>query len=139
MKKTRLLEIIREEIAGALKEVGQSPEEAKATNLAIQAKKAQILAAQKELQQLTKSGVSEIALEEDQLDEMAKITGKLESAIKNVIAKKASNSSANSFIVFVLFISLFLNPGYIPHSFLLFFLNPVFQSYERKNILPSLN
>ena len=89
MKKTRLLEIIREEIAGALKEVGQSPEEAKATNLAIQAKKAQILAAQKELQQLTKSGVSEISLEEDQLDEMAKITGKLESAIKSVIAKNS--------------------------------------------------
>jgi hypothetical protein len=89
MKKSRLLEIIREEISGALKEVGQSPEEAKATNLAIQAKKAQILAAQKELQQLTKSGVSEVALEEDQLDEMAKITGKLESAIKNVIAKNS--------------------------------------------------
>jgi len=89
MKKSRLLEIIREEISGALKEVGQSPEEAKATNLAIQAKKAQILAAQKELQQLTKSGVSEVALEEDQLDEMAKITGKLESAIKSVISKNS--------------------------------------------------
>ena len=89
MKKSRLLEIIREEISGALKEVGQSPEEAKATNLAIQAKKAQILAAQKALQQLTKSGVSEVTLEEDQLDEMAKITGKLESAIKSVISKNS--------------------------------------------------
>jgi hypothetical protein len=93
MKKSRLLEIIREEISGALKEVGQSPEEAKATNLAIQAKKAQILAAQKELQQLTKSGVSEVALEEDQLDEMAKITGKLESAIKSVISKNSEKSN----------------------------------------------
>jgi hypothetical protein len=86
MKKSRLLEIIREEISGVLKEVGQSPEEAKATNLAIQAKKAQILAAQKELQQLQKSGVSEVALEEDTLNEMAKITGRLETAIKKIIA-----------------------------------------------------
>ncbi len=47
MKKTRLLEIIREEIAGALNEVGQSTEQAKATALSIAAKKAQIIAAQK--------------------------------------------------------------------------------------------
>lgn len=59
MKKSRLLEIIREEISSALNEVGQSPEEAKATNLAIQAEKAKIAAAQKQLQQLQKSGVSE--------------------------------------------------------------------------------
>jgi len=89
MKKTRLLEIIREEITGALKEIGQSPEAINATKKAIEAKKAQILAAQKELQQLQKSGVSEVTLEEDQLDEMAKITGKLESAIKDVIAKNS--------------------------------------------------
>jgi hypothetical protein len=86
MKKSRLLEIIQEEITLALREVGQSPEQAKATNLAIQAKKAQILSAQKELQQLQKTGVSEIALEEDQLDEMAKITGRLEAAIKKVMS-----------------------------------------------------
>jgi hypothetical protein len=86
MKKSRLLEIIQEEITLALNEVGQSPEQAKATNLAIQAKKAQILSAQKELQQLQKTGVSEIALEEDQLDEMAKITGRLEAAIKKVMS-----------------------------------------------------
>ena len=72
MKKSRLLEIIREEISSALNEVGQSPEEAKATNLAIQAEKAKIAAAQKELQQLQKSGVSEAEeLEEDLLNEMA--------------------------------------------------------------------
>lgn len=77
MKKSRLLEIIQEEITLALNEVGQSPEAAKATNLAIAAKKAQILAAQKELQQLQRSGVvSEIALEEEELDEMAKLTSK---------------------------------------------------------------
>lgn len=71
MKKTRLLEIVREEIASALNEVGQSPEEQKATNLSIAAEKAKIAAAQKQLQQLQKSGVSETQLEEEQLDEMA--------------------------------------------------------------------
>jgi hypothetical protein len=76
MKKSRLLEIIQEEITLALKEVGQSPEATKATNLAIAAKKAQILAAQKELQQLQRSGVSEISLEEEEIDEMAKLTTK---------------------------------------------------------------
>jgi hypothetical protein len=59
MKKSRLLEIIREEIGAVLSEVGQSPEESKATNLAIQAEKAKIAAAQKQLQQLQKTGVSE--------------------------------------------------------------------------------
>jgi len=72
MKQTRLLEIIREEIAGALNEMGQSPEEAKATALSIAAKKAQIVAAQKELAQLSKTGVTESEeLEEDNLNEMA--------------------------------------------------------------------
>jgi hypothetical protein len=69
MKKTRLLEIIREEISIALNEIGQSSETQKATNLTIAAKKAQIVAAQKELAQLTKSGMTEIALEEDLLNE----------------------------------------------------------------------
>jgi hypothetical protein len=59
MKQSRLLEIIREEIAGALNEMGQSPEETKATKLSIEAEKAKIAAAQKELQQLQKTGVSE--------------------------------------------------------------------------------
>jgi hypothetical protein len=71
MKKTRLLEIIREEIAGALNEIGQSREEMNATKLSIEAAKAKISAAQKELQQLQKTGVSEAELEEDQLNEMA--------------------------------------------------------------------
>jgi hypothetical protein len=59
MKQSRLLEIIREEIAGALNEMGQSPEEVKATKLSMDAVKAKIAAAQKELQQLQKTGVSE--------------------------------------------------------------------------------
>ena len=70
MKKSRLLEIIREEISSALNEVGQSPEETKATNLAIAAEKAKIAASQKELADLQKSGVSEAEeLEEDTLNE----------------------------------------------------------------------
>jgi hypothetical protein len=69
MKKTRLLEIIREEISIALNEIGQSSKAQRATNLTIAAKKAQIAAAQKELAQLTKSGVTEVALEEDLLNE----------------------------------------------------------------------
>jgi hypothetical protein len=73
MKKTRLLEIVREEISIALNEIGQSPEEAKATNLSIAATKAKIAAAQKELAQLTKSGVSEVSLEEDQLNEIEQL------------------------------------------------------------------
>jgi hypothetical protein len=73
MKKTRLLEIVREEISIALNEIGQSPEEAKATNLSIAATKAKIAAAQKELSQLTKSGVSEVSLEEDQLNEIEQL------------------------------------------------------------------
>ena len=71
MKKDRLLEIIREEIAGALNEIGQSSEEMNATRLSIEAAKAKIAAAQKELQQLQKTGVTEVELEEDQLNEMA--------------------------------------------------------------------
>jgi hypothetical protein len=59
MKQSRLLEIIREEIAGALNEMGQSPEDQKATKLSIEAEKAKIAAAQKQLQQLQKTGVSE--------------------------------------------------------------------------------
>lgn len=73
MKKTRLLEIVREEISIALNEIGQSPEETKATNLSIAATKAKIAAAQKELAQLTKSGVSEVSLEEDQLNEIEQL------------------------------------------------------------------
>jgi len=70
MKQTRLLEIIREEIAGALNEIGQSPEAKKATNLSIEATKAKIVAAQKELAQLSKTGVTESEeLEEDALNE----------------------------------------------------------------------
>jgi len=66
MKKTRLLEIIREEIAGALNEIGQSREEMNATKLSIEAAKAKIAAAQKELSNLQRPGVSEAELEEDQ-------------------------------------------------------------------------
>ena len=59
MKTSRLLEIIREEISSALNEIGQTPEEAKATKLAMDAAKAKIVAAQKELSNLQKPGVSE--------------------------------------------------------------------------------
>jgi hypothetical protein len=84
MKQTRLLEIIREEIAGALNEMGQSPEDQKATTLAIAAEKAKIAAAQKQLQQLQKSGVSESELEEDLLNEKPDFGGQLD---KEVAAK----------------------------------------------------
>jgi hypothetical protein len=80
MKKTRLLEIIREEIAGALNEVGQSTEQAKATALSIAAKKAQIIAAQKELAQLNKTGVTESELNEDIIAEGPFIEGPLDFA-----------------------------------------------------------
>jgi hypothetical protein len=92
MKKSRLLEIIREEIAGALNEAGLY----NLKNPSTDAKKGlpQTIdpddATEKSPDFLRKyKKVSEIELEEDQLDEMAKITGKLESAIKNVIAKNS--------------------------------------------------
>jgi hypothetical protein len=71
MKQSRLLEIIREEIAGALNEMGQSPEDQKATKLSIEAEKAKIAAAQKQLQQLQKTGVSEVTLEEEKRKKLA--------------------------------------------------------------------
>jgi hypothetical protein len=88
MKKSRLLEIIREEIANALNEgtyagmkaIPDAKKDADFNRLSPQGK----MDVEKEL----KSGGT-VELEEDQLDEMAKITGKLESAIKNVIAKNS--------------------------------------------------
>lgn len=85
MKKTRLLEIIQEEIALALKEttyagktaIPQLKKDPKFNALSGDGK----LSATKEL---TSGGTVE--LEEDQLDEMAKITGRLEAAIKKVIS-----------------------------------------------------
>ena len=84
MKKTRLLEIIQEEIALALREGEAEDKAAKAAQL--KAIDLEIKALQKKKVDTMRSGVSEIALEEDQLDEMAKITGRLESAIKKVIS-----------------------------------------------------
>jgi hypothetical protein len=84
MKKTRLLEIIQEEIALALRE-GEAEDKA-AKSAQLKAIDLEIKALQKKKQDTMRSGVSEIALEEDQLDEMAKITGRLESAIKKVLA-----------------------------------------------------
>jgi len=82
MKQTRLLEIIREEIAGALNEIGQSPEETKATNLSIAATKAKIAAAQKELAQLSKTGVTESEeLEEDTLNEVPDFGGRYDQQV----------------------------------------------------------
>jgi len=88
MKKSRLLEIIREEIAETLKEgtyagmkaIPDAKKDSDFNRLSPQGK----MDVEKEL----KSGGT-VELEEDQLDEMAKITGKLESAIKNVIAKNS--------------------------------------------------
>lgn len=85
MKKTRVLEIIREEIAAALGEtsyagkgaIPQLKKDPKYSTLSGDGK----LNAEKELQ----SGGA-VELEEDQLDEMAKIKGELEAAIKRVIA-----------------------------------------------------
>jgi hypothetical protein len=92
MKKTRLLEIVREEIASALNEVGQSPEEQKATNLSIAATKAKIAAAQKELAQLNKSGVSETQLNEiEQLAEMASMT-----QLKTQLEKQGKNAELSA-------------------------------------------
>ena len=89
MKKSRLLEIIREEIGAVLSEVGQSPEEAKATNLAIQAEKAKIAAAQKQLQQLQKTGVSEA----EDLNEVPDFGGRFD---KQVAAKYGEEDTLES-------------------------------------------
>jgi len=84
MKKTRLLEIIQEEIALALREGEAEDKAAKAAQL--KAIDLEIKALQKKKQDTMRSGVSEVTLEEDQLDEMAKITGRLEAAIKKVMS-----------------------------------------------------
>jgi hypothetical protein len=84
MKKTRLIEIIQEEITLALRE-GEAEDKA-AKMASLKAIDLEIKALQKKKSDTMKSGVSEIALEEDQLDEMAKITGRLEAAIKKVLS-----------------------------------------------------
>jgi len=100
MKQTRLLEIIREEIAGALNEVGQSPEEKKATDLSIAAKKAQIVAAQKALAQLSKTGVTESEeLEEDNLNEVPDFGGKLDQGVAKEFGEKNTLQNAVDKIV----------------------------------------
>ena len=67
MKKTRLLEIIREEISAALRE-GEAEDKA-AQSAALKAADLEIKALQKKKAELQKSGVSETQLEEDQLNE----------------------------------------------------------------------
>ena len=69
MKKSRLLEIIREEISAVLHE-GETEDDA-AKNAQIKATDLEIKALQKKKTELMKSGVAEVALEEDQLNEMA--------------------------------------------------------------------
>jgi hypothetical protein len=69
MKKTRLLEIIREEIAGALREDEAAEKAAK--DAQVKATDLEIKALQKKKAELMKTGVAEVALEEDQLNEMA--------------------------------------------------------------------
>jgi len=87
MKKTHLLEIIQEEIISVLRE-GEAEDKA-AKSAQLKAIDLEIKALQKKKVDIMRSGVSEIALEEDQLDEMAKITGRLEAAIKKVLSSNA--------------------------------------------------
>jgi hypothetical protein len=84
MKHSQLIKIIQEEISLVLRE-GEAEEKA-AKSAQLKAIDLEIKALQKKKQDTMKSGVAEIQLEEDQLDEMAKITGRLETAIKKVIA-----------------------------------------------------
>jgi hypothetical protein len=84
MKHSQLIKIIQEEISLVLREGEAEEKAAKAAQL--KAIDLEIKALQKKKQDTMKSGVAEIQLEEDQLDEMAKITGRLETAIKKVIA-----------------------------------------------------
>jgi hypothetical protein len=73
MKKTRLLEIIREEIAGALRE-GDAEDKA-AQMAAVKAADLEIKALQKKKSEMMKTGVAETQLNEiEQLAEMASIT-----------------------------------------------------------------
>lgn len=86
MKKSDLLKIIKEEI-----DAFTVNEDASANKAAVDAEKMsidkQILALNKKKQELSRGGLmSETELDEEQLDEMAKITGRLETAIKKVIA-----------------------------------------------------
>jgi hypothetical protein len=67
MKQSRLLEIIREEIAGALREDEAAEKAAKAA--AIKATDLEIAALQKKKAEMMKTGVAEVALEEDTLNE----------------------------------------------------------------------
>ena len=84
MKKSYLLKIIKEEITNAIAEDANADKAARdAQKVAIQK---QMVALQKKLADLAKGGnMNENELEEDQLNEMAKIAGELESAIKRVI------------------------------------------------------
>jgi hypothetical protein len=91
MKQTRLLEIIREEIAGALRE-GEAEENA-AKNAQIKATDLEIKALQKKKAELTKSGVAEISLEEEQLDEMAKITEPIRKGIEVAVERMKKSKS----------------------------------------------
>ena len=89
MKKTRLLEIIQEEIALALKEktalgagaLGDKDFQ-KAFSKLPGDEKAKVTTG-------LKAGTETFVFEEDQLDEMAKITGRLEAAIKKVLSANA--------------------------------------------------
>ena len=69
MKKDRLLEIIREEISAALREDEAAEKAAK--DAQVKATDLEIKALQKKKAELMKTGVAEVALEEDTLNEMA--------------------------------------------------------------------
>jgi hypothetical protein len=74
MKKTRLLEIIREEIVNALRET-DSPEEQKAANLAVQAEKAKIAASTKRIQNIQKGNLEEDLLNETPIYDISDMEG----------------------------------------------------------------
>ena len=89
MKKNRILEIIREEISLAMRE-GEMEDKA-ATAAQLKATDLEIKALQKKKAELAKSGVAEISLAEDQLDEMAKI--------KDMTAKLAEKMNSDLALV----------------------------------------
>jgi hypothetical protein len=79
MKKTRLLEIIREEIAGALREDEAAEKAAK--DAQVKATDLEIKALQKKKAELMKTGVAEVTLEEDTLNEVPDFGGQLDQGV----------------------------------------------------------
>lgn len=89
MKKTRLLEIIKEEITSALRE-GETEDKA-AKSAQLKAIDLEIKALQKKKQDTMRSGVSEVALEEDLLNEIPYIGGERGEELFAAIKTAANN------------------------------------------------